>query len=238
VLLRQEVSDGVEVLSVVGAVGPGDAAALQRAISRAVELSPRGVVLDLSDSGALSAEAVDVVNWMSALARGWPRPALGVCCSPQDLTDVLLPSVQLHARREDAIEHIDDRPEGRHLRTEVVHSPHAAAQARRFLAEAARAQQLGPLADDLAVVVSELVTNAVRHGAPPVILEIDTTDESVTVVVADGAPGRPGPQQALEDAEGGRGLTLVEALSGDTGVRPQPPGKAVWAELPRSAPPR
>lgn len=236
-LLRQEVSDGVEVLSVVGAVGAGDAASLQTALARAIELSPRGVLLDLSEADALSVEAVDVLNWMTALARGWPRPALGICCSPQDLSDVLLPTVQVHDCRKDALDHMDDRPAGRHLRTYVVDSPQAAAQARRFLADAAREEQLGPMADDLAVVVSELVTNAVRHGAPPVTLEIDTTDDAVTVVVEDASPGRPGPVEALEDAEGGRGLSLVEALSADTGVRPLPPGKAVWAQLSRTPPP-
>ncbi len=232
-LLRQEVSDGVEVLSVVGPVGPGDAALLQTAVARAVALSPRGVLVDLADADAVSVEAVDVLNWMTVRAQGWPRPALSVCCAPPHLDDLLLPVVQVHSCREDALAHMDDRPDGGHLRSWVVDGLQPAAQARRLTAETAREEHLEPLADDLAVVVSELVTNAVRYGSPPVRLQIDLTDEAVTVVVEDGSPGRPTARQAAEDAEGGRGLWLVEALSGDSGVRPHPPGKAVWAEFRR-----
>jgi two-component sensor histidine kinase len=111
-----------------------------------------------------------------------------------------------------------------------VHSP---ARARKATAEVVTELHLEPMRDELALVVSELVTNAVRHAEPPVRLEIQADDQRVTVAVADGSPGRPVPHVAAEDAEGGRGLAMIDLLAAATGERPNPPGKTVWAALTR-----
>lgn len=231
-LLRQEVDRGVEVLSVVGAVEPRDAATLQKAVRRAVELGPRGVLVDLTEAAGLSPEAVDVLNWLTAEAAGWPRPALALCCAPTDIADLLLPQVQVHPGREDALRHVDDRPEQQDIVRAVLDGdPTGPRRARQLAVQTAH--EHGLAADDLALVVSELVTNAMRYGTPPVELEIGCCEHCITVVVADGTPGRPAAGDPGPDAEGGRGLLLVEKLASQIGVRPHPPGKAVWAELPR-----
>ena len=89
--------------------------------------------------------------------------------------------------------------------------------------------------EDLLIVVSELVTNAVVHGAEPIVVTMVREPERVRVEVTDGATGssphnNPRPPK---DAENGRGLSVVTRLAVAWGWRATPGrGKTVWAELP------
>jgi len=89
--------------------------------------------------------------------------------------------------------------------------------------------------EDLLLVVSELVTNAVVHGAEPIRVTMVRAPERVRVEVTDGAAassphGNPRPPA---DAETGRGLSVVTRLAVAWGWRASPGrGKTVWAELP------
>jgi hypothetical protein len=62
---------------------------------------------------------------------------------------------------------------------------------------------------------------------------VGVDDSTVTVGVVDAAAALPVSRTAGDDAESGRGLLLLSLLSSEHGVRPQPPGKVVWASLPR-----
>jgi anti-sigma regulatory factor (Ser/Thr protein kinase) len=89
--------------------------------------------------------------------------------------------------------------------------------------------------EDLLLVVSELVTNAVVHGAEPIRVTMVRAPERVRVEVTDGAGeasphGNPRPPT---NAETGRGLSVVTRLAVAWGWRASPgSGKTVWAELP------
>ena len=86
--------------------------------------------------------------------------------------------------------------------------------------------------DDVALVVSELVTNAVVHGDGDITLHVVGTDGGVRVEVGDDNPDIARlPLDDKPSAESGRGLLLVSRLATDWGVRPAAPGKVVWAEL-------
>ena len=111
--------------------------------------------------------------------------------------------------------------------------PDVVARARHHVANALAKTEHAELVPDAELVVSELVTNAVRYGRPPVTLELEATADGVTAAVADGTPERPDRRNPDLDDESGRGLLLIDLLAADSGVRPVPPGKAVWAALPR-----
>jgi anti-sigma regulatory factor (Ser/Thr protein kinase) len=84
----------------------------------------------------------------------------------------------------------------------------------------------------VAVVVSELVTNAVRHTTAPIHLTVQTSVDGVRLEVSDLAPRLPGPPVLDPQAEGGRGLAIVAGLADAWGIDPiAGDGKIVWAEL-------
>lgn len=93
------------------------------------------------------------------------------------------------------------------------------------------------LLEDALLLITELVTNAVLHGGPPILLAIDCDERSLHVRVRDGSRALPAPREGDLEAEDGRGMTLVELLTSTWGVTPvaddHGTGKEVWFELRR-----
>jgi hypothetical protein len=81
--------------------------------------------------------------------------------------------------------------------------------------------------------VSEVVTNSVVHGGPPIVVAVDCDSTGgLQVRVRDGSHELPKPRKAQVWDEGGRGLNLLDVLSDDWGVDPEPgDGKQVWFVL-------
>lgn len=91
---------------------------------------------------------------------------------------------------------------------------------------------VGPQTVETAVLlVTELVTNAIEHGGGTAVVDAEVDRTRLRVAVADSDPRLPTAQLAAIDAERGRGLLLVEALSSRWGATPQGAGKSVWFEL-------
>ncbi|MDP9843841.1 ATP-binding protein [Streptosporangium lutulentum] len=119
------------------------------------------------------------------------------------------------------------------------HAPYAARTAREFTSTALRTWGLEQLVDDTGVVVSELVTNAVRHGtrgalhprpAPDIRVILCRTERSVLCAVTDPSDQGPRLREPDHEAEGGRGLQVVQGVSEMWGWAPlETRGKAVWA---------
>lgn len=227
-LLRQEDCDGVVVLCVSGEMDDAEADGLVTAAERVLDGHPRGVVLDLAEADELSDAARRRLTALSQLPAGWPRAPF-LLCPGTALPDA--PSAMTAPSRGAALARIEDRVGRRRTRIAVPHDETGPAQARAAVTQDALALGLDDLSDDVALIVSEMVTNAVRHAEPPVRLEVEVTDTEVVVAVCDGTPSPPVRRPADDDAEGGRGMLLVDLLTADHGVRPQPPGKTVWARL-------
>jgi serine phosphatase RsbU (regulator of sigma subunit) len=88
---------------------------------------------------------------------------------------------------------------------------------------------LPELAMTTELIVSELVTNAIRHAAPPLSLRL-LRDSHLTCEVADASSTAPRLRHARSTDEGGRGLFLVAQLSHRWGARYTSEGKVIWAE--------
>ena len=109
--------------------------------------------------------------------------------------------------------------------------PSSVARLRRFAVEACQAHGSRVDCDVVALLVSELATNALIHGAGDVRLRVLVTDPGVRVEVLDGSDRPPTQRSAGDSDEGGRGITLVDALSSAWGSEPTDRGKKVWFEL-------
>jgi len=108
----------------------------------------------------------------------------------------------------------------------------APSRARRTTRQLLSQWGLEHLSDTVLVVVSELVTNAVRHGRPPVSMSFRYDGARLAVGVHDSQPPHASPHGVSgPDAESGRGLFIISALGSTTGSRHEPTGKVVWVEL-------
>ncbi|EFF89788.1 LOW QUALITY PROTEIN: membrane protein, partial [Streptomyces sp. e14] len=79
------------------------------------------------------------------------------------------------------------------------------------------------------LIVSELVTNAVRYGTPPIEVRL-IHDRTLTCEVRDASPAAPHLRHAHVADEGGRGLFLTAQVAQSWGIRYSPTGKTVWTE--------
>lgn len=109
--------------------------------------------------------------------------------------------------------------------------PASAGLARRFVARTLAGWGRDDVSDDVTLLVSELVTNAVLHARSDLLLVVVSERGRLRVEVQDASPAAPVPRAAAADAMTGRGMALVENLSAEWGVRRTSGGKGVWFTL-------
>ncbi|MFJ4776627.1 ATP-binding protein [Streptomyces sp. NPDC088762] len=85
--------------------------------------------------------------------------------------------------------------------------------------------------DDVLLVVSELVTNAVRHAPGPLVLGLGLVPDGIGITVRD--TNSSPPRARTPDQTGGRGWPIVQSLARRVRVVPHSDGKTVHAELAR-----
>ncbi len=116
--------------------------------------------------------------------------------------------------------------------TALPHDLSAPSQARAQVRQTLRQWGLTEVLDDAELVVSELVANAVRHAATPVVLTLAHRHGHLMIAVQDAAPDRlPEPRSAGDEDAGGRGMLLVDRLAQRWGCCSAQDAKVVWAEL-------
>jgi len=126
---------------------------------------------------------------------------------------------------------------GRAFTCLLERDPSNVARARDLARQALGEWQLGDMADIAALIVSELVTNSLRHGEGPVSVRLSYASSVLWTEVHDHGTGRPVRRNASADDEDGRGLALLGDLAelhrGELGVIEDDngPGKTVYVTL-------
>jgi anti-sigma regulatory factor (Ser/Thr protein kinase) len=120
----------------------------------------------------------------------------------------------------------------------LPHAPASVGKARRALATELRAHGMPePEVCDATLVLSELMSNAIRHARPLPGAQVQVTwtlnGGTLELAVSDGGgPTRPRSIRPSPSSLGGRGLSIVDHLSSRWGVRDDSLGTTVWAVLP------
>ncbi|MFG3046849.1 SpoIIE family protein phosphatase [Streptomyces sp. NPDC048202] len=194
-----------------------------------VEL-PEGALLALYTDGLVESRDHPLDEGLQAFVQALTDPSRPL----EDVCDHVLNSLDTR-HGEDDIALLMARVQG--LPAESVgdwtlpREPRSVGRAREY----ARAQLLGwdlePLVDTTELLVSELVTNALRYGEGEIRLRL-LLDRTLVCEVWDAGLVQPRRRRARDTDEGGRGLQLVGLLSAAWGSRRTPRGKTVWFELP------
>ncbi|MFE0626128.1 SpoIIE family protein phosphatase [Streptomyces sp. NPDC058864] len=114
---------------------------------------------------------------------------------------------------------------------EIPNDPAAVADARAWTDRLLTEWKLPELAFTTTLVVSELVTNAIRYSTGPIRLRL-IRDRVLVCEVSDSCSAAPHPRHAAPSDQDGRGLSIVAQLTDAQGTRYTRTGKTVWAEQP------
>ena len=241
--IQHSTKDGCQVVTLSGSIDLFSVARIQRALLKELSEEPFALICDLAGVDNLDPVCATVFATVANHPSSrWPATSFLLCGAQPPVAEILglltVPHfLQLYAGLEEAVDAAVARPPL--LRDELVLAPipTAAAAARAFVREVLGYWQLA-LPDNTLVaravlVAGELVTNAVVHARTELRLRVELRGDLLHLAVRDGSPRLlrlvtvPDPE-----AEGGRGLWLVEQLARAWGVnRHRDGGKVVWCTL-------
>jgi DNA-binding NarL/FixJ family response regulator len=214
----------------------GLAATLEGAVDLATERQPDVMLLDAEASGDGAGELV------TRIKQAAPRTRVVVLGRDgDDQVRVLRDARELDAFLDKALRRDRVAQEVVRVATEAARA--AGLRYRRHLASPSEARHAARRTleawdgdrkhlDVIELLISELVTNAVVHAASEVDVVLIVGTDRFRIEVSDSDPSPFDGRQAEAHEENGRGLALVDVLSGSWGVEHAPGGKTVWAELP------
>jgi anti-anti-sigma regulatory factor len=210
---------------------------IRMAVLKAIAEEPQAILLDVRGLTLIDDVHLTAFIALARHAAAWPSIPILLCGpTPAVTAGVLRLAIDRHVIMCAGLDEGRRRALDRPLPDRVVHTfsplPETAAQARGVTVDACHAWRLAHLAPSAELVVTELVSNAVRHARTTFNLTITRTDRKLHLAVRDYATPLArlvGP--ADETEPGGRGLLIVEALSTWWGCTPTRDGKVTWVTM-------
>ncbi|MGV9267968.1 SpoIIE family protein phosphatase [Kitasatospora sp. NPDC003701] len=222
---------GVDVPDIPG--GPPLGGADSTPFAAATFELPEGSVLFLAGVPDAAEDRADLPEALRGVRAGADRPL-------RDLCDDILYRLRTSDRERETILLLARTrafPADRVAVWPLEAAPTAAATARRHVRARLEAWRVDEeTAFNTELIVSELVTNAVRYGEPPLELRM-INDRMLTCEVSDSSPAAPHLRHAHTVDEGGRGLFIVSQLAQLWGTRFTADGKTLWTEQRLPTPP-
>ena len=240
--IQRSTRDGCVVVAFTGNIDLFSVSQIQRALLKDFSDQPFALICDLAGVDSLDPVCATVFSTVANHpASRWPDTSFLLCGAQPPVAKILdrlqVPHfLQMYASLQDALDAAVARPP--YLRDELrlALTPTAPAAARAFVREVCASWQLAlpdaTVMDRAVLVANELVTNAVAHAHTEMRLRLELRGDRLHIAVRDGSPGllrlvTPDPQ-----AEGGRGIWLIEQLARSWGVNHHPDGgKVVWCVL-------
>ncbi|MEU7282876.1 SpoIIE family protein phosphatase [Streptomyces sp. NPDC045431] len=196
---------------------------------------PEGSLLTLYTDGLIESRTRDLDTAYATLGE----VLAGATESPDETCDRLLDALLPSRTTDDAtllVVRTRALDPGHIAVLDIPPDPAAVAGARSFASGRLAAWKLEDLSFTTELMVSELVTNAIRYGRSPVQLRL-ILQSTLTCEVFDAGSTSPRLRRARTFDEGGRGLLLVAQLAERWGTRHTREGKVIWAEQPLPVPP-
>ncbi|MFJ5306893.1 SpoIIE family protein phosphatase [Streptomyces sp. NPDC088350] len=195
----------------------------------AVEMElPEGSLLALYTDGLVEAADHDIDVGLALLREALSGPAAPL----EETCDQVLRTVLSDRPGDDIVLMLARTAalDADQVRTwQLPRDPAAVAGARKNVGEQLAVWGLSETAFATELIVSELVTNAIRYGTDPIVLRL-VRDSTLICEVSDGSSTAPHLRRARVFDEGGRGLMLVARLAERWGTRQTSAGKTIWAE--------
>ncbi|MFK0253697.1 SpoIIE family protein phosphatase [Streptomyces sp. NPDC090445] len=190
---------------------------------------PEGSIIALYTDGLLQTRDRDIDDALDSMLAALYRPANTL----ETVCDRVLTALLTHPPDDD-VALLVARTRALHADQVVVwdlsSDPSVVGQARRYTTDQLTAWGLEEASFVTELLVSELVTNAIRYGQPPIQLRLIHQNSTLICEVSDSSSTAPHMRRARTFDEGGRGLLLVAQLAQRWGTRPAPIGKTIWAE--------
>ena len=240
--IQRSTRDGCVVVAFTGSIDLFSVSQIQRALLKDFSDQPFALICDLAGVDSLDPVCATVFSTVANHpASRWPDTSFLLCGAQPPVAEILdrlqVPHfLQMYASLQDALDAAVARPP--YLRDELrlAPTPTAPAAARAFVREVCRYWQLArpdaTVMDRAMLVADELVTNAVVHSRTEMRLRLELRGDRLHIAVRDGSPGLLRLVAPDAQAEGGRGIWLIEQLARSWGVNRHPDGgKVVWCVL-------